>query len=99
MSSPAETEPAAAPSRWRRAWPWINGILTAVLLIGGIWYLARTIEFTDIRDALRAANGRFILQPNLDSRVMCGEQRPFTNQTIILSRIFIKLVSLPWLSQ
>ena len=61
MSSSTEAEPAAAPSRWRRAWPWINGILTAVLLIGGIWYLARTIEFTDIRDALRAANGRFIL--------------------------------------
>ena len=56
MSSPAETEPAATPSRWRKTWPWINGILTAVLLIGGIWYLSRTIDFRDVQKAVSSAN-------------------------------------------
>ena len=56
-----ESEPTASSSRRRRVWPWINAGLTAVLLIGGIWYLSRTIDFADIGQALLAADGRFIL--------------------------------------
>lgn len=61
MSTLPEREPTASPSHWRRLWPWLNGGLTAVLFIGGIWYLSRTVDFADIRHALLAADGRFIL--------------------------------------
>ncbi len=61
MSTHPEREPTASPSRWRKLWPWLNGGITAVLLIGGIWYLSRTIDFADIGQALLAADGRFIL--------------------------------------
>lgn len=61
MANHPESKPAALPSRWRRFWPWLNGGVTAVLLIGGIWYLSRTIDFADIGNALLAADGRFIL--------------------------------------
>lgn len=61
MSTHPESKPTATPSRWRKFWPWINGGLTAVLLIGGIWYLSRTIAFADIGQAFLAADGRFIL--------------------------------------
>lgn len=60
MSTQPESEPIGSPSRWRKYWPWLNGGLTAVLLIGGIWYLSRTIHFADIGNALLAADGRFI---------------------------------------
>lgn len=61
MSTHPESKPTATPSRWRKFWPWINGGLTAVLLIGSIWYLSRTIAFADIGQAFLAADGRFIL--------------------------------------
>ncbi len=61
MSTQPESDSISSPSRWRKYWPWFNGGLTAVLLVGGIWYLSRTIHFTDIRNALLAADGRFIL--------------------------------------
>ncbi|WP_420644287.1 lysylphosphatidylglycerol synthase transmembrane domain-containing protein [Candidatus Leptofilum sp.] len=47
-------------SRWRILWPWLNGGVTAVLLIGGIYYLAQTIDLADIFRAFRATDGRFI---------------------------------------
>ncbi len=61
MATQQKSEPATPPSRWRRLWPWLNGVFTAVLLFGGIWYLSRTIHFADIQSALLAADGRFIL--------------------------------------
>ena len=61
MSSSPETEKIATPSRWRKLWPWLNVGLTAGLLIGGIWFLSRTIALADIRQALLVANGRYIL--------------------------------------
>ncbi len=61
MSPLPESEPTASSSRRRKVWPWVNVGLTAVLLIGGIWYLSRTIDFADIGQALLAADGRFIL--------------------------------------
>lgn len=61
MSSTPEAERPAAPSRWRRWWPWINGVVTAVLLIGGVWYLSRTIQFQDVQLALRTTNPAWIL--------------------------------------
>lgn len=60
MSSPIKNEADQSPSRWRKLWPWLNGGVTAVLLIGGIYYLAQTIDFADILAAVRSANGRFI---------------------------------------
>ncbi|GJM43117.1 MAG: hypothetical protein DHS20C20_33990 [Ardenticatenaceae bacterium] len=45
----------------RNLWLWFNWGLTAVLLIGGSYYLSQTIDFADIGEALRVANGRFIL--------------------------------------
>ncbi|WP_420627944.1 lysylphosphatidylglycerol synthase transmembrane domain-containing protein [Candidatus Leptofilum sp.] len=44
----------------RSRWLWLNWGITAVLLIGGVYYLAQTVEFADIGAALRAADGRFI---------------------------------------
>jgi len=35
--------------------------LTAVFLIGGVWYLSRTITLADIQQALLLADGRYIL--------------------------------------
>lgn len=35
--------------------------LTAVLLIGGLWYLSRTIDFADVQRAIASANGWYIL--------------------------------------
>ncbi|MCP4418171.1 MAG: flippase-like domain-containing protein [Chloroflexi bacterium] len=58
--SPHKQQPPA-DSRWRKLWPWISGGLTAVFLIGGVWYLSQTIAFTDIQQALALANGRYIL--------------------------------------
>lgn len=55
-----ENEQPAATSRWRKAWPWINGGITAVLLVGGVWYLAKTMHFSDIQQAIAAADGRLI---------------------------------------
>ena len=60
MSTPAKNKAAPSRSCWRRLWPWLNGALTAVLLIGGIYYLAQTIHFADVLAAVREANGRFI---------------------------------------
>lgn len=53
--------PDGTPSRWRRWWPWFNGGLTAVLLIGGVWYLSQTITLAELQAALAAANGWLIL--------------------------------------
>ncbi|MFZ1399091.1 MAG: lysylphosphatidylglycerol synthase transmembrane domain-containing protein, partial [Candidatus Promineifilaceae bacterium] len=60
MSTPTPHKTKPAPARWRRLWPWLNGGITAVLLIGGIYYLAQTIDFADVLQAVRAADGRFI---------------------------------------
>ena len=60
MSPTPEAERAASPSRWRKFWPWFNVGLTAVLLIGGVWYLSRTLNFSDVQQAIAAADGRFI---------------------------------------
>ncbi len=60
MSPPINSESPTTRPRWRKWWPWFNGGLTAVLLIGGVWYLAKTVDFADIGAALQAANGRFI---------------------------------------
>lgn len=57
MSPTPEAELNATSSRWRRLWPWLNGGLTAVLLIGGFWYLSRTLQFSDVQNALTTANG------------------------------------------
>jgi len=61
MSPTPEAELPATPSRWRRWWPWINGVATAVLLIGGIWYLSQSITLQEIQEAMAAANGWLIL--------------------------------------
>lgn len=53
--------PDGAPSRWRRWWPWLNGGVTAVLLVGGVWYLSQTITLAELQAALAAANGWLIL--------------------------------------
>ncbi|MCA9944074.1 MAG: flippase-like domain-containing protein [Anaerolineales bacterium] len=60
MSPTPEAERAASPSRWRKFWPWFNVGLTAVLLIGGVWYLSRTLNFSEVQQAIAAADGRFI---------------------------------------
>jgi uncharacterized protein (TIRG00374 family) len=59
VSPPPETELKSLP--WRKLWPWLNGAITLALLGGGIWYLSHTIDFSDIKTALLAADGRFIL--------------------------------------
>ncbi len=51
----------SAGTRWRKLWPWVNGGLTAVFLIGSIYYLSRTIAWADVQQALAVANGRYIL--------------------------------------
>ncbi|MCB8981193.1 MAG: flippase-like domain-containing protein [Ardenticatenaceae bacterium] len=61
MSPLPEAESSRVPSRWRRWWPWLNAGLTAVLLIGGVWYLSRTINFSDVQQAWRTANPWLIL--------------------------------------
>ena len=57
----AETKNEATSSWWRRWWPWLNGGLTAVLLIIGVWALSRTISFADVQQALATANLWLIL--------------------------------------
>lgn len=61
MSPTPEAELPATPSRWRRWWPWINGVATAVLLMGGVWYLSQSITLPEVRAAIAAANGWLIL--------------------------------------
>ena len=34
--------------------------MTAVLLIGGVWYLSREVDFADVQNALLAADGHFM---------------------------------------
>ena len=61
VSPPAETENNPIASRRRKLWPWLNLLFTAVLLIAGVWVLSRTISFAAVRQAVLAAEGRFIL--------------------------------------
>ena len=57
MSQPPEGA-TSSPSKLR---PLFNVGLTAVLLVGGIWYLSRTISFNDVQQAIATANGWYIL--------------------------------------
>ncbi len=61
MPTQPDNKPTAVPVSKRKVWRWLNGIITAVLLVGGLWYLSRHIDFGDIWQALRAADGRFII--------------------------------------
>ena len=61
MPPTPKAELTASSSRWRRWWPWLNAGLTAVLLLGGAWYLSRSIDFRDVQQALRSANLWLIL--------------------------------------
>jgi uncharacterized protein (TIRG00374 family) len=58
--SPIPEAKTTSTSRWRKLWPWFNLAITAVLLIGGSWYLSRTIDYSDIQQAVAGADGRFI---------------------------------------
>ncbi len=57
-------DPPSVPqksSKWQRFWPWINVGIMLLLILAGVWLLEATIGLSNIGDALRLANGRFIL--------------------------------------
>ncbi len=45
----------------KHLWPWFNLLLTAVLLIIGIWYIAQFVTLAELADAFTTANPLFIL--------------------------------------
>lgn len=46
----------ATRANWRRALPWLNLVLSAVLVLGGLWYLSTRVPLGDVLAALAGAS-------------------------------------------
>ena len=53
--------PATTPSRKKQIWPWLNLLLTAVLLAIGFWYITQRVTLAELFAAFKSANPLFIL--------------------------------------
>ena len=43
-------------ANWRRALPWLNLALAALLVVAGLWYLSSRVSLAAVGDALAAAS-------------------------------------------
>ncbi len=59
----AEESDTTPPARfnYKKLWPWVNAGIAFLLIAGGIWFLNRTVGLDKIGEAMRLADGRFIL--------------------------------------
>ena len=59
----AEESDAPPPARFNRKklWPWVNAGIAFLLVAGGVWFLDRVVGLGKIGEAIRLADGRFIL--------------------------------------
>lgn len=56
-----QSEPTSKAARnWQRYWPWINLGIAILLILAGIWLIQATIGWSNVWEAVRLADGRFI---------------------------------------
>lgn len=48
------------PAWWRRAWPWFNLALTALLVLAGLWYLSSRVSLAAVVTALVEASPGYV---------------------------------------
>lgn len=59
----AEESDTTPPARfnYKKLWPWVNAVIAFLLIAGGVWFLDRVVGLDKIGEAMRLADGRFIL--------------------------------------
>ncbi|HID51918.1 MAG TPA: flippase-like domain-containing protein [Anaerolineae bacterium] len=61
MTAEESETPPPARFNYKKLWPWVNAGIAFLLIAGGVWFLNRTVGLDKIGEAMRLADGRFIL--------------------------------------